>query len=89
MRVNVRGRVQGVGFRFYVRDCARRYRLVGWVRNLPDGTVELVAEGAANALESLVHDVEAGPRRGLVDNCVVSKLAATGNFDRFEIDYGP
>ena len=45
LHVIVEGRVQGVSFRYYTALTARRYNLTGWVRNLPDGTVETVAEG--------------------------------------------
>lgn len=87
MHVLVRGRVQGVGFRYFTRERARRYGLVGWVRNLSDGRVELVAEGVASDLEALVQDVQAGPRQGLVEQCQVSWQPATGHFERFEIAY--
>jgi len=85
--VKVSGRVQGVGFRYFTRECARRYGLAGWVRNAVDGTVELVAEGTPAALESLVHDLRQGPRAGLVESCEVCSRPFTGHFDRFEIDY--
>jgi acylphosphatase len=57
----VRGRVQGVGFRYYVRERARRLRLAGWVRNLPDGAVEVLARGERDALERLRTAIAAGP----------------------------
>jgi len=50
LHVLVRGRVQGVGFRWFVRDQARGLRLAGWVRNRADGTVEVAAEGTSDAL---------------------------------------
>lgn len=52
LRVLYSGRVQGVGFRYTARSVARGYEVVGWVRNLPDGRVELVAEGDRDEVEA-------------------------------------
>src|SRR3954466_3356862 len=52
--VHYSGRVQGVGFRATVADIARRYPVTGWVRNLPDGRVQVHVEGAAEAIESFL-----------------------------------
>jgi acylphosphatase len=87
VHVIVRGRVQGVGFRYFTRECARRYGLTGWVRNLADGGVEVLAEGRESALESLVEEIRTGPRHGLVEDCRVSWQPASGRFERFEIAY--
>jgi acylphosphatase len=63
MRLHVRlsGRVQGVGFRWFVRERARELRLAGWVRNNRDGSVEVAAEGDAAALARLRAALEHGP----------------------------
>lgn len=61
IHLEVAGRVQGVGFRWYVREEGRRLGLAGWVRNRPDGSVELAARGDAAALEQLARSVRAGP----------------------------
>ena len=66
--VRVSGRVQGVGFRWMVRDTAGRLGLRGWVRNLPDGDVELVAGGDAGALDELESALARGPRFSKVDS---------------------
>ena len=63
----VAGEVQGVGFRWFVREKARRWGLAGWVRNRPDGTVELAAAGAEESLEGLLRDVRVGPPGSRVD----------------------
>lgn len=51
------GRVQGVGFRYTTRSIARGYEVTGFVRNLPDGSVEVVAEGPADQLDAFLEDV--------------------------------
>ncbi|MCS6988241.1 MAG: acylphosphatase [Chloroherpetonaceae bacterium] len=55
------GRVQGVGYRWFVQRAAERLGVKGWVRNLPDGTVELEAEGDSEALDALVTELKKGP----------------------------
>ena len=59
--VVVRGRVQGVGFRWFVREEARRLNVAGWVRNRPDGCVEVAAEGTNDSIDALRRALEAGP----------------------------
>jgi acylphosphatase len=61
VRLIIRGRVQGVGFRYATVDQARRLGLDGWARNLPDGAVEVVAAGDAEAVERLVAWCRQGP----------------------------
>ena len=60
-RAVVEGRVQGVGFRWFVRQEARRLGLAGWVRNLPDGSVELTVAGEESAVRRLLQHVAVGP----------------------------
>jgi acylphosphatase len=60
-RAVVRGRVQGVGFRASVREQARRLGLRGWAKNLMDGTVEVVAEGEAAAIQGFLEYLRQGP----------------------------
>jgi acylphosphatase len=67
-RVVVRGRVQGVFFRAEARARARSLGLTGWVRNLPDGSVEAVFEGPQEAVESMVRWCEDGPAGARVDD---------------------
>ena len=68
MRVHlvVTGRVQGVGFRYHIATRARTLRLTGTARNLPNGQVEITAEGDRAALETLVGVVRAGPPEAVV-----------------------
>ncbi len=64
----VRGRVQGVGFRWFVREAAHRLGLAGWVRNLPDGSVEVAADGDADLIASFRAALREGPSGATVTN---------------------
>jgi len=68
VRWRVAGRVQGVGFRWFVEQAASRHRLVGDVCNLSDGCVEIRAGGSDEQLERLLADVRQGPRHARVDD---------------------
>ncbi|HEX3533108.1 MAG TPA: acylphosphatase [Gemmatimonadaceae bacterium] len=73
IHLEVSGRVQGVGFRWFVMDNARELRLSGWVRNRPDGNVEIAASGPAEALAQLESAVTSGPPGAQVQK--VSRLS--------------
>lgn len=70
LHVRVAGMVQGVGFRWYVRERARRLGVSGWVRNLADGSVEVFADGGPDALTVLRAELVRGPRGARVDTVV-------------------
>jgi len=72
LEATVVGRVQGVGFRWFVRDRAVALRLDGWVRNRLDGSVEVVAQGAHAALVALETDLRRGPAGAFVEAVQVS-----------------
>jgi acylphosphatase len=84
-RFVVSGRVQGVGFRYFTEDRAVREGLHGYVRNLPDGRVEIVAEGEADALERFERAVQGGPAGARVETCDVADLTPTGRTTGFTI----
>jgi acylphosphatase len=65
--LQVTGKVQGVGFRWYVRVAARRLQLAGWVMNRRDGTVEIAAEGRQDKLDDLKRVVARGPDGAMVE----------------------
>lgn len=81
----VSGQVQGVGFRFFTQDAARREGLSGHVANLADGTVEAVAEGEAEALERFERALHRGPSRSRVQQVRVDEAVPTGLHVGFEI----
>ncbi len=78
------GHVQGVGFRYTTQSIAKRYDVAGFVRNLPDGRVELVAEGEKHELVAFLDDVRERMVRYIRDERV-DTLAASGEFAGFEI----
>ena len=80
----MRGQVQGVGFRYFARQRAEVHGVAGFVRNLPDGSVEVHAEGAPDALSSFESDLRRGPSFGRVDEAVVTSIKARG-YRGFEI----
>ena len=67
IHLEIRGRVQGVGFRWFVVEMAKELRLAGWVRNKADGNVELAAAGERDALARLEAAVTAGPSGARVE----------------------
>lgn len=66
-RYFIAGRVQGVGFRYWTSTRAKRLNLVGWVRNRSDGRVEVLAYGEKADLDTLAHDLHAGPEAATVE----------------------
>jgi acylphosphatase len=80
----VSGRVQGVGFRYFTQAAAAQHGVCGWVRNLPDGRVEISAEGDAEAIERFEGQIRQGPRGARVD-AVETETAAGGQHSGFII----
>lgn len=85
-RYVVSGRVQGVGFRFFVRDAALREGLTGWVRNQPDRTVELVAQGDAEALQRFEMALRGGPSGARIDDVSVESEPVTASLTTFFVE---
>ena len=86
LRAVIRGIVQGVGFRFFTVDQARRIGgIVGYVRNLRDGRVEVVAEGDREKLDQFLERLRKGPIGAVVDGVEVTWEQATGEFTGFGI----
>jgi acylphosphatase len=85
-RVIYVGRVQGVGFRYTTSKIARRHLITGYVRNLADGTVELLAQGTANVVQSFLDEVSSR-FDGNIDpeSTRIESMASHGDFSGFEI----
>jgi acylphosphatase len=84
-RYLISGRVQGVGFRYFAEAAASREGLLGWVRNLPDGRVELAAEGEAEAVDRFERSIHHGPRGARVDHVESFDDVPGGNESGFSV----
>ena len=81
VRLHIHGRVQGVFFRHHAQQRARTLRLAGWVRNCPDGSVELVAEGDDRAVQQLIEWAHRGPSMAGVERVELAEEAPEGGDD--------
>jgi acylphosphatase len=84
-RYVIGGRVQGVGFRYFAKAAAAREGILGWVMNLPDGRVEISAEGDAEALVRFERSVRHGPPQARIERVDVDDMAPTGRESSFII----
>ncbi|MEK6284814.1 MAG: acylphosphatase [Acidobacteriota bacterium] len=84
-RFIVRGRVQGVGFRYFAIRAARQAGVDGAVRNLADGTVEAIAEGPAEAIAEFRAALEQGPSYGHVTQVDETRTQPTGRYTGFDV----
>jgi acylphosphatase len=84
----VSGRVQGVGFRYFVLREAMDLGLDGWVANAPDGSVRCVAEGSREHLERLLERLNEGPASAIVDLVSAAWMPPTGTLGRFAVRSG-
>ena len=85
LHVFVSGRVQGVGFRYYVYYSAQKFPISGFVRNLSDGRVEVYAEGKEDDLEQLLLSVENGPRFSDINSIDIERGEGVSKFEQFMI----
>ncbi|MFA4015323.1 MAG: hypothetical protein RUDDFDWM_000403 [Candidatus Fervidibacterota bacterium] len=83
----VYGLVQGVGYRYFTIWEASKLGLTGYVRNLSDGSVEVVAEGSKEELDKLLEKLHQGPPAARVRKVIVNWSEAKGEFDRFEVKF--
>lgn len=81
------GRVQGVGFRYATESSALDLHLTGWVRNLPDGRVETVAEGSEKSLKRFLEEMASGSMKTYIQKTQLSWSMPTGEFDDFQIRF--
>ena len=84
----VRGRVQGVGYRFHAVRAANRHGIVGWVANERAGTVRAVGEGPEDDLRAWLAELRSGPAGAWIERVDETWSAAAGTFDDFEVRSG-
>jgi len=84
--ISFAGRVQGVGFRYSARSLARGFAVTGYVKNMPDGSVELVAEGAPGEVEQFVSALKAR-MAGYIESADEETSPPAGRFRGFEIAF--
>jgi acylphosphatase len=82
----IRGQVQGVGFRYFAQRSAARHQVRGYVRNLDDGRVEALVQGAERAVEAFKHDMTAGPTYSSVEEVEEIVLEPDRTFSTFRIE---
>lgn len=85
-KIIVYGRVQGVGFRYFVQHVGTRLGLAGNVRNCPDSTVEIIVEGSAAKIAEFIKQVERGPSLARVQRMDIVDIGAQGTYGSFLIE---
>lgn len=86
LKIRIEGLVQGVGFRYFTQRIAERYRIKGYVMNMPDGSVFIHAEGDENDLKNFLNEVSKGPSMAVVTNVKVEETRPE-NFTKFRIRF--
>lgn len=82
----IRGEVQGVGYRFFAQRAAATHQVVGYVRNEPDGSVEVLAQGPATSVEAFKNDLAAGPQWATVEQLEEIDLDPSGKYTAFLVE---
>lgn len=82
----IRGDVQGVGYRFFAQRAAAQHQVVGYVRNMSDGSVESLAEGTAASVEAYKHDLSTGPQWASVTQVEELVVEPSGIYSMFRIE---
>lgn len=85
-RFLISGEVQGVGYRFFAQRAAARHQVTGYVRNLPDGRVEVWAEGTPSAIEGFKKDLATGPKLAVVEKIDEEVVEPIGHHTSFLIE---
>lgn len=80
------GRVQGVGFRFTTCSLSSAYQVTGYVKNLPDGRVEAVIEGASNEIDRFIHAIHA-EMSAYIKEINVTESASCGQYEAFDVRF--
>lgn len=85
-RFLISGQVQGVGYRYFAQRSSAKHQVRGYVKNLEDGRVEVLAQGNANAVEAFKHDLAAGPTHSRVGQIEELVIEPNGFYSTFRIE---
>ncbi|WP_210364130.1 acylphosphatase [Bacillus sp. REN3] len=87
LKIVVSGKVQGVGYRYYAQMKAIQFGITGWVRNLEDGGVEILASGLRESLDQFIDEIRRGNPFSTVDHVEVTEQENTETYKSFAIKY--
>jgi acylphosphatase len=87
LRIIVSGKVQGVGYRYFSQMKAVQYGVKGWAKNLPDGSVEIIALGSNDQLEPFIEDLRKGNPFSKINNMEITEMDQMDPFQSFTIKY--
>ena len=87
MAISIYGRVQAVGYRYFIKEAAQRYHISGWVKNMETGEISIEAQGEDELLKRFVQDVEQGPRISHVDEMKIAEIPVKEQERSFSIRY--
>jgi len=85
--IKVTGRVQGIGYRHFAVRSAREFKIKGFVRNMPDGSVQVVAIGAEDNLAQFTDRLRKGPAFSFVRDLQIEELTNTKEYEDFHVEY--
>ena len=86
VKIILSGKVQNVGFRYFIKNNAQELNVKGYVKNKEDGTVEIVGEGEEKNIEALIKKCQQGPLRAQVDNVVISEEKTKKEYESFRTE---
>lgn len=87
LQLTISGSVQGVGFRYFTQMKAVQFGITGWVKNMSNGTVQIVAVGDKDNLDQFIHDLRLGNPFSKVEHVDIKELSDTDPFHSFKIKY--
>ena len=85
--IKITGKVQGVGFRYFVQKRAAEFNVTGWVKNMPDGSVAVMAQGDETDMDTFLDHLKAGPSMSKVSGVSLNRMPETEPFDDFRVKY--
>jgi acylphosphatase len=87
LNIRITGRVQGIGYRHFAVRSAREFDIRGSVRNMPDGSVQVIALGEEDNLAGFIEKLRKGPTFSLVRDLQIEELATTKDYEDFHVEY--